>query len=334
MDSMQSKRALLAAGLGTVAAVALGGLPVAHAQQAIKWNMPTPYAEASFHTKNSRQFADEVRQATGGRLDITVHPNGSLFKLPEMKRAVQSGQAQIAEVNLPAFGNENPFYELDVVLFLAQGYDDADRLWKLSKPIIENTLQSQGIQVLYVVPFPGMGMVSKKPINRLADMKGTRFRSFGPAASRFGELVGATPTVIQASELSQAFTVGSIDSTLTSASTAVATKSWEYAKYFIDLQAAHTKQTIIVNTAAFKALPADIQDAVLKASAAAEQRGWAASRREADETRERLVKEGVIIVKPDEAFRGELSKLGVTLATDWEKRAGAEGTGVLKAYRQ
>ena len=61
---------------------------------------------------------------------------------------------------------------------------------------------------------------------------------------------------------------------------------------------------------------------------------WAASRREADETRERLVKEGVIIVKPDEAFRGELGKLGVTLASDWEKRAGAEGTGVLKAYRQ
>ena len=330
MESMSSRRALL----GAVAAIALAGAPAAHAQQAIKWNMPTPYAEASFHTKNTKQFADEVRQATGGRLEISVHPNGSLFKLPEMKRAVQSGQAQIAEVNLPAFGNENPFYELDVVLFLAQGYDDADRLWKLSKPIIENTLQSQGIQVLYVVPFPGMGMVSKKPINRLADMKGTRFRSFGPAASRFGELVGATPTVIQASELSQAFTVGSIDSTLTSASTAVATKSWEYAKYFIDLQAAHTKQTIIVNAAAFKALPADVQDAVLKASAAAEQRGWAASRREADETRERLVKEGVIIVKPDEAFRGELSKLGVTLATDWEKRAGAEGTGVLKAYRQ
>jgi two-component system NtrC family response regulator len=56
-------------------------------------------------------------------------------------------------------------------------------------------------------------------------------------ADESDELVGATPTVIQASELSQAFTVGSIDSTLTSASTAVATKSWEYAKYFIDLQA-------------------------------------------------------------------------------------------------
>jgi TRAP-type C4-dicarboxylate transport system substrate-binding protein len=334
MESSRSKRALLGAGLVTAAAFALGGTPTAQAQQAIKWNMPTPYAEASFHTKNTKQFADEVRQATGGRLEISVHPNGSLFKLPEMKRAVQSGQAQIAEVNLPAFGNENPFYELDVVLFLAQGYEDAERLWKLSRPIIENTLQAQGIQVLYVVPFPGMGMVSKKPINRLADLKGMRFRSFGPAASRFGELVGATPTVIQASELSQAFTVGAIDSTLTSASTAVSTKSWEYAKYFIDLQAAHTKQTIIVNTAAFKALPADIQAAVLKASAAAEQRGWAASRREADETRERLVKEGVIIVKPDEAFRGELGKLGVTLASDWEKRAGAEGTGVLKAYRQ
>ena len=82
-------------------AIALAAGP-ACAQQVYKWNMPTPYADGSFHTKNTRMFADEVRSASNGRIDITVHSNGSLFKLPEIKRAVQTGQVPIAETNLPA----------------------------------------------------------------------------------------------------------------------------------------------------------------------------------------------------------------------------------------
>ena len=310
-------------------AVACGFAAAAHAQQ-YKWNMPAPYADGSFHTKNSRMFADDVRKLTNGRLDITVHANGSLFKLPEIKRAVQTGQVPIAETNLPAYGNEFAFFEIDVVLFQAQGYDAVAKLWKIAKPHVEKKLAEQGITVLYSVPFPGMGMLSKHPITKVADMKGTKQRSWGPTASRFAELVGATPTVLQASELGQAFTVGIVDSTLTSSTTGVATQAWDYAKYFIDLQATHSKDTIIVNTQAFKALPQDIQTAVLKAAADAEKRGWDWSIREGDETKTRLAKEGMIILTPDAAFIADLRKIGETMARDWEKRAGPDGVAALK----
>ena len=319
---------------GLVLAFAAAFAVAAGAQaQQHKWNMPLPYAEGSFHTKNTRMFADDIRKATNGRLDITVHPNGSLFKLPEIKRAVQTGQVPIAETNLPAYGNEYPFFEIDVILFLAQGYDAVERLWKLSKPHVEKRLAEQGITVLYTVPFPGMGMISKRPVNRMEDMKGTKQRSWGPAASRFAELVGATPTVLQASELSQAFTVGIVDATLTSSTTGVATQAWDYAKYFVDLQATHSKDTIIVNTQAFKALPQDLQAAVLSAAAAAEKRGWEWSKREGEETKARLAKEGMTIITPDAQFLADLRKVGDVLAQDWEKRAGPEGAAVLKEFR-
>ena len=301
--------------------------------QPLKWQMPAPYADGSFHTKNTKMFADDVRKYTNGRLDITVHPNGSLFKLPEIKRAVQTGQVPIAETNLPAYGNEYPFFEIDVILFLAQGYDQVERLWKVSRPYVEKRLNDQGITILYTVPFPGMGMISKAPVTKVADMKGTKQRSWGPAASRFAELVGATPTVLQASELSQAFTVGIVDSTLTSSTTGVATQAWDYAKYFVDLQATHSKDTIIVNTKAFNALPKDIQDAVWKAAGEAEKRGWEWSKREGEETKARLAKEGMTILAPDAAFQAELRKVGEVMIQDWEKRAGADGTAALKAFR-
>jgi hypothetical protein len=180
-------------------AIALAAGP-ACAQQVYKWNMPTPYADGSFHTKNTRMFADEVKSASNGRIDITVHSNGSLFKLPEIKRAVQTGQVPIAETNLPAYGNEYAFFDIDGILFLDSGYESAARLWKLSKPYLDKRLNAQGITILYTVPFPGMGMVSKKAITKIEDLKGMKHRSWGPAASRFAELVGATPTVLQASE--------------------------------------------------------------------------------------------------------------------------------------
>ena len=53
--------------------------------------MPTPYQDGEFHTINIRQFVEDVKKATGGQLDITVHSNGSLIKHPDILRAVEKG---------------------------------------------------------------------------------------------------------------------------------------------------------------------------------------------------------------------------------------------------
>src|SRR5882757_2299453 len=77
------------------------------------------------HTENLMQFAADVDKATAGKLKITVHANAALFKAPEIKRAVQGGQAQAGEILLVNFENEDPIYGLDGVPFLATSYPDA-----------------------------------------------------------------------------------------------------------------------------------------------------------------------------------------------------------------
>src|ERR1700704_5432319 len=89
-----------------------------------KWDMPTPYPATNFHTENVQQFASDVEKATAGKLKITVHPNASLFKAPEIKRAVQGGQAQAGEILLVNFENEDPMYGIDGIPFLATSYDE------------------------------------------------------------------------------------------------------------------------------------------------------------------------------------------------------------------
>ena len=74
---------------------------------AADWDMPTPYPDATFHTVNINQFADDIKKATDGGLNITVHSAGSLIKHGEIKNAVRGGQVAVgcAEAgDLRAFG--------------------------------------------------------------------------------------------------------------------------------------------------------------------------------------------------------------------------------------
>ena len=98
-----------------------------------KWDLPTAYPANNFHTENIQQFAADVDKATAGKLKITVHPNASLFKAPEIKRAVQGGQAQAGEILLVNFENEDPLYGVDGIPFLATSYPAAFKLYKASR---------------------------------------------------------------------------------------------------------------------------------------------------------------------------------------------------------
>ena len=82
----------------TAAAAAL--VCAAGAMAQTKWDLASAYPATNFHTENLAAFAADVDKASGGKLKITVHANASLFKAPEIKRAVQGGQAQIGEILL------------------------------------------------------------------------------------------------------------------------------------------------------------------------------------------------------------------------------------------
>ena len=78
----------------------------AGAQAQTKWDLPTAYPASNLHVENLTQFVKDVDSLSGGKLKITLHNNASLYKAPEIKRAVQGNQAQIGEILLTNFANE------------------------------------------------------------------------------------------------------------------------------------------------------------------------------------------------------------------------------------
>ena len=201
------------------AAATAAVMTVQSASAQTKWNLPAAYPPDNPHSENLALFAKDVAAATDNKLQITVHSGASLFKAPEIKRAVQTGQAQLGEVLLSLHENEDPIYGVNVIPFLATNYPESMKLWQASKPAIEKKLASQGLMLLFAVPWAPQGIYAKKDLNAVEDMKGLKWRAYNVGTARIGELVGAQVVTVQAAELPQALATGVVNSFVTSAAT-------------------------------------------------------------------------------------------------------------------
>jgi TRAP-type C4-dicarboxylate transport system substrate-binding protein len=299
-----------------------------------KWNLPSAYPIDNPHLENLSAFAKDVSDATGGKLQIAIHAGASLFKGPEIKRAVATGQAQTGEVLISILENEDPIFGIDVVPFLATSFPEAMKLWKASRPAIEKKLAAQGIMVLFAVPWGPQGIYAKKELNSIEDMKGLKWRAYNVGTARIGELVGAQAVTIQAAELPQALATGVVNSFMSSGATGYDSKVWESLTHFYDTQAWIPKNVTMVNKRAFDALDKPAQDAVLKAAADAEVRGWKIWENKTQWYHDEIAKKGMKVQKPSPELAAGFRKIGEQLTADWLKKAGADGQAVVDAYKK
>ena len=299
-----------------------------------KWDMPLASGAATYHVENTVRFADEVKAATNGALEIVVHPDGSLLKGKEIFRAVRSGSAQIGERLISALGNEDAIFELDALPFLATSFEDAQRLHEAAKPALEQVLTIKGVKLLYAVPWPPLGLYVKRPVTSAADMAGLTFRVNNAATSRLAELLGAIPAKVEIEELAKAFETGDTTSMISSGSTGYDRKIWQHVKYWYDAHAWLPKNMVVVNLTAWNALDEDTQAAVLKAAADAEARGWERARHRAAWYKQKFAENGMVVGPPSERLRAEFKAIGAKMMEEWLERAGDQGRKAINAYRK
>ncbi len=324
---MRSRSTIVALSL----AVSLIGYGTVNAQT--KWDMPTPYVDGEFHTQNIRQLADEIKKATNGQLEIVVHSGQSLIKHPDILRSVSTGQVNIGEFLLGQFSNEDPMFEIDNIPFVAVGYDQAWKFYTAHKPYLEKRLQGRGLRLLYSIAWPGQGLYTKTPLKSIDELKGSKFRTYSAATARLAELLGASPTVVQATDIPQAFATNTVQAMITSSATGVAFKAWEYTKHYTNTAAMHPRNVVVVNERAFQRLPEATRKAVQGLASTAEERGWKLSQEREGMGNKSLADNGMTVSEPDAAMKAALMKVGETMLSEWLKKAGADGDAMIKAYR-
>ncbi len=318
----------------TTLTAAIIGLSLSGAAWAEKWDMPTPYGDANHPTQVARQFAEEVSANAGEALSIKVHSGGSLIKHPEIHRAVKSRQVQIGEVFIGRLGNDHPIFKLDNIPFLATDFEAAEKLYQASKPEIEKQLSSDGLKLLYTVPWPAQDLYSNKSVESLADLSGLKMRAYSPTTSRLADLMGTTPVNVPFSDVAQAFTTSVIDAMITSPSTGVNNQSWDYITHFTTVSAWIPKNMVFVNKKIFDKLDADTQAIVMTAAANAEKTGWELGRKNGVEHTNILREKGMTVSAPSDTLQSELRAIGETMVDEWLEESGDTGKAIISSFSQ
>ena len=300
--------------------------------QAEKWDMPMAYADSNFHTQNGKLFAEAVKVATGGELEIIVHGGGSLFKGNEIKRAVQTGQVPIGERLLSAHQNENILFGFDSVPFLASSFADSQSLWQAARPHLEAELLKQNLVLLYAVPWPPQGLYFKQAVNSTADMEGIKFRSYNSATARMAELSGMLPVQIEAAELTQALATGVAESFISSGSTGYDRKVWDYLTHFYDVNAWLPRNYVFVNKRAWDALDSATQNIVKGVAMLAEQAGTTKSEQLSDWYKTQLAANGMSVQAAQGQLLTDLQGIGEVMTGEWLEQAGATGKTIVDSF--
>ena len=296
------------------------------------WRLATGYPSENFHTANLLAMAKEVGLATAGQLRIEIHAGNSLFALNAIRAAVQDGKIEAGEAIMSSLAADVPLAGADSVPFITSSYADAQRLWRIQRPLIEQAFAERGLRVLYAVAWPPQGLYSTKPLGAMSDLRGMRMRAYNATTARIATLMGAVPVDVPATELDKALADGRIDCMMTSAVTGVESRVWQSMRFFYEINAWFPKNLVFVNDKAWSALEAPSRDALKAAAAAAELRGWANSAAAAARSMDELRRNGMKIEQVSFLFSRDLQRLGEHFSLDWVKQVGVAANGVFIPY--
>lgn len=297
------------------------------------WQMATPYPESSAVTKNVMAFADEVRELTDGQLNIVVHPAASLIRHGEIKNAVRSSQVEVGEILMSTLSNEDATYELESLPFLVGTFDDAKRMWEVTREHTAQDMNRQRMTLLFANPWGPQGLYSLGAVDAVADMRGARFRAYNYTTERIAQLAGAVPTQVEAADLAQAFSTGRVNMMVTSTATGVSAAVWDFLDHFYDVRVSFSKNIVFANTRAIDALDDDVREGLLEAARRAEARGWEMAEADHDDGLQRLADGGLEVGEGSEQLREDLRGIGENMVEEWKQRAGEAGTALLTAYQ-
>jgi TRAP-type C4-dicarboxylate transport system substrate-binding protein len=298
----------------SAAFASIGGAAVAQTN----WDLTTAWGANNFHSQSAIAFADAVRDATDGSVDITVHLSGDTgVKITEKLAAVETGIVQMADMLLFLQAGDEPFLAVDTLPYLIQGQDDMKVWLEMAGPTYDEIFARRNQKALYYVPWPSPGVYSKAPIVSADDMNGQRIRAFNATSFTFLDKMGAAPVELPFEELATAVAAGTVDGAATSTTTGSDSKLYQFTANFNPLNWSMSPDAVTVNLDAWNAL-SDEERGIIQNLADEMQNGfWAASAAEDATKTADLVANGMVISTADDSLKARMAEAGKSMWADF-----------------
>ncbi len=335
MMTALSRRDLLLAGAGLAAMGGAGGAAApAQAQAATRWDISIPWGPTEFHTTNAQRFAREVATVTNNAVQMTVHPGGALgVRANETVRAVGDGVVPMAEFT--AFQNvgDLPMLGIESIPFLISNYDELEIMHSFVRPLWERELDRRGQTVLYMCPWPTQMFYFKRPIASAADLRGIRMRTYDRVTAEMCTRLGMVPQQLTNPDVVPALASGRVDAVMTSGTTAVAQRYWEFLKHAYVTNHLWATNFMVVNNDAWRRLPAATRTAITDLGKRLEPEFWAVSKGEHATRVAELQQNGMTVEQPPAALMQALRTATASMGDDFARANPAAGP-ILQQFRQ
>jgi len=306
------------------------------ASQPVKWVANSVWPPNNDQTIGLEEFAAKVKEATNGKVEITVQSGGALgYQGPELLKVVRDGLVPVSDMLISGVAGDEPLFGVVTLPFLAQDFEEIKKLAGIGRPYFDKVAESKWQQkILYIAPWPGAGLWSKKEVKSVADMKGLKTRTYDKNGALVVEATKGTPYPLPFSEVYSALATGVIDSVITSSPTAVDAKFWEVLKYYAPVNVTIATDFVTVNLNEFNKLDKATQEALVKAGKDMEAVMWAKVAK-TDKEKEALCNEnGIITVQPSKEYLDDLAKITKDIREEWLKTAPQEAKEIIEKFNK
>ncbi|MGK0255618.1 MAG: TRAP-type C4-dicarboxylate transport system substrate-binding protein [Arcobacteraceae bacterium] len=299
----------------------------------VKMNLNAKYGANNFHTKGAVQFSTLVKDYTNGSVNITVHPGSSLVKGNPLK-AVKDGTVAMTDMFIPFTSGGGKVFGISALPFIATSYEDAYKLYQLSKKSYEKTAKKWNQKFLYSVTWPASGFYGNKAMTSINDFKGVKTRTYDKNSASFVHKAGGNAVALPWGEVYSSLRTGMVDSVITSSSSGKDGKFWEVLTNYTEINYGYPLQAVTINLDYWNSLNKTQQSAMLKAAKEIEESQWKAVRVEEKIALETLAKNGIKITEASAELKKELGTIATELLNEYLKDANADIKKIFKEYRK
>jgi len=210
-------------------------------------------------------FANQITEASGGRLKVTAYPLGELpYTGADAARATRDGLIQMCHISVPFVIGDIPMAPISDFPFLERTEETRKKYNEVAKPYLVAAFDNWGVEVVGTCAYGRRQLITRDPVSSLDDLKGKKIRCAGGIQPEVLRALGIVPMSILFPEVYTAFSRGVIDGVLTASRAHEQIKTHEPGDYFFKIDGETGAVMESINKDAWNALPQDIRDIITR----------------------------------------------------------------------
>ena len=250
--------------LALVAACVLcAALPATARTETVSLTYSNFFPPTHVQSQLAEAWCKEVEKRTNGAVRVDYFPGGTLTKAPQCYDGVVEG---LSDVGLSVLAYSRGRFPVMAAVDLPLGYKNGVQATRVANAVFEQFRPKEfdDVQVMYFHAHgPGLLHSAKKPVRRLEDMQGMKFRATGNSA-KVVKALGGTPVAMSMPDSYQAIQKGVVNGGMYPVETNKGWKMGEVVDYMTrsDAVAYTTTFFVVMSKDKWAEIPAEAQQAI------------------------------------------------------------------------